>query len=205
MSSPTPQPSGIADLDRRPDEESSRWTLTTAALTTLLSHLDPDLDRAAERYAELRRRIEKLFLWWGSSLSSQELADRTLDRLARKLEDGAAIADQALGSYMRSMAWLIFQESLREGQRELKALQTSAVSQQPASEEDEETLRALDASLAELGDQDRHLVLAYYGSQNNSTIEARKRLAVELDLSPTALRTRALRIRRRLEESLRRA
>ena len=183
--------------------DSKPWSLTAPAFQKLLSSLGLDTHRAAYEYEELRRRIEKLFTWWGAELIALDLADRTLDRLARKFEEGAEVEAGKMSAYVRSVARMIFHESLREKDRENAAIRTSAIA--PAQVSDEDAHRALDAGLNELSDEERKLVLSYYaGSSTDSpTIAARKQLATELGISQTALRIRAHRIRRRLEERLR--
>src|SRR5258708_13203074 len=51
----------------------------------LLARLDPDASRAAQEYELLRRKLVKLFER-KKCLSPDELADETIDRVARKLE-----------------------------------------------------------------------------------------------------------------------
>jgi len=89
--------------------------LDSPAFEKLLAALAPDRDRAALEYAQLRKRLSGLLRWWGAS-SSDELADEALDRVARKLQEGARIADGSLGAYVRGVARMIFLESSRRAQ-----------------------------------------------------------------------------------------
>jgi DNA-directed RNA polymerase specialized sigma24 family protein len=186
--------SGAPSADR--DE---RRKLTAAALDGMLGRLDSDRERAGEHYEALRRRLQGLFRWWGSE-NSFELADRTLDRVAIKLDEGAAVSAEALPGYVRGVARLIFHESLRERQREERALRDLPLD---AVDPDREgALAALDNCLDTLDAADRQLIVDYYAAHGTSMIEARRRLASELQLSPTALRIRAHRLRLRMEECL---
>jgi DNA-directed RNA polymerase specialized sigma24 family protein len=165
--------------------------LTADAFEVLLRSLDPDRDHAGTLYEELRERMEGLLRWWGSS-NPADLADRTLDRVARKLAEGAQIRPGSFGAYVRSVARMIFYESHRErieplGDQELPLPETE--------ESMEASLRCLDRCLDTLPKPDRRLVLRYY----DSGAEERRRIAGELQISMVALRLRTLRLRGRLE------
>jgi DNA-directed RNA polymerase specialized sigma24 family protein len=178
----------------------SRWNLTEGTLQRLLVSLDPDPERAGELYEGLRRRLDSLFRFWGAD-SGWELADRTLDRVAAKLEEGAVVPSGALPGYVRGVARLLFYEAARERKRELRTA-SSAPQREPFDAETERALGCLDDCLETLHPNDRRLILDYYGNHGARTIEVRKNLAAGLGVSPTALRIRAHRLRQRLEECL---
>src|SRR5258708_30616564 len=91
-----------------PRRESRRaWTLSSPAFDRRLAALDPDRDRAATAYEELRRRLIGLLRWWGVP-SAEDLADETLDRVARKLEGGVTIENGSIGAYVRGVARMVF-------------------------------------------------------------------------------------------------
>jgi DNA-directed RNA polymerase specialized sigma24 family protein len=74
----------------------------------------------------------------------------------------------------------------------------------PAQADDgEERLRCLDQCLEQLAPEARHLILEYYEARGQQKIDNRRRLAVELQISPSALRLRAQRIREQLEKCVR--
>jgi DNA-directed RNA polymerase specialized sigma24 family protein len=176
--------------------QKGRWAINGAALDGLLGRLDHDRERAALAYEGLRSRLQALAGWWGS-IDPLELADRALDRVAMKLEEGAVVPLSSLPAYIRSVARLLFYESLREAEREEKARrETPFTGTDPAAER---TLEALDGCLDSLAAPERDLILDYYGGDGGSNSSARRSLAVKLDLSPTALRIRAHRLRERLE------
>ena len=58
--------------------------LTQAAFDSLLEWLDPDRARSGEKYEKIRLRLIKIFACRGCSIP-EELADRTIDRVARKV------------------------------------------------------------------------------------------------------------------------
>ncbi len=66
--------------------------LTADGFETLLERLGEDKTQAAEKYEELRLKLIKYFVWRGvSNLFADNLADETLDRLAKKLAEGVEI------------------------------------------------------------------------------------------------------------------
>src|SRR5262245_36440925 len=87
----------------------SDWRLTPAAFERLLSALAQDRESAAVEYERLRGRLVGLIGWWGAS-GSEDLADMTLDRVARKLEEGAVVPAGSFGAYVRGVARMIFYE-----------------------------------------------------------------------------------------------
>ena len=173
------------------------WTLTASAFERLLDALGGDRDRAAVEYERLHKRVEGLHRWWGSPRST-ELADETLDRVARKLEEGAEIRHGALGAYVRGVARMVFYESSRAPQEQPLAEDVDLSA--PEHDGDMERSRAcLDRCLEQLPAADRDCVLRYYASGDQRKIDARRELAGTLGVSPTALRIRTFRLRERLE------
>jgi len=60
-----------------------RWTLTEDALTLFLSVLDPDPNRAGERYEEIRKKLVSFFQRKRCG-DAEHCADDTIDRAIRK-------------------------------------------------------------------------------------------------------------------------
>ena len=170
----------------------SGWTLSPAAFEGLLSALADNRDAAAVAYAELRQRIAGLFRWWGAA-DPDGLADLTLDRAARRLQEGASVERGEFGAYVRGVARMVFYETARQPA-------PLSLDRDPIAEVDttaEAALSCLDGCLGSLSSDDRQLVLRYYEGSN--PIAVRQQLARALNISPTALRLRTHRIRLRLE------
>jgi DNA-directed RNA polymerase specialized sigma24 family protein len=170
----------------------SPWTLTSGAFDRLLAILDDDRDAAAVAYAQLRQRVAGLHRWWGSA-DPENLADLTLDRAARKLQDGASVERGDFGAYVRGVARMVFYEAARQPQ-------PIPLTREPLADNqvaEQEPLDCLDECLSSLAPADRHLVLRYYDGRDQ--IAERRQLARELNLTPTALRLRTHRLRGRLE------
>jgi len=143
--------------------------------------------------------------------SPDELADETLNRVARRLEEQGAITDAPPAKYCYIVARFVFLEYLRGPERGLASLtaqpdaQFSAIDPagvagaDPDAEAREGLLDCLDRCLQELSADDHTLILEYYRGDQAEKIAHRRELAARLSLTPNALSIRACRIRDRLE------
>ena len=180
--------------DDRHDEHSS----ARSGLNRLLARLDPDLDRAAAEYENLRRALEKFFDWRGA-WPADECADETLDRLVRRLDEGIEVAD------VRNYAYGIARLVLLEWQRRPSSVSIGpdtqvAAPSAPVVDDDTDRLReCFDGCLTALPADSRALVLEYYVADQRKKIENRRRLARSFGISDNALRSRVQRVRDRLE------
>ena len=184
------------------------WALGSEAFEKLLATLDPDRDRAAERYETIRGRLIQLFRWRGCP-ESDALADETIDRVSRKLMEGEEILSSDPAVYFYGVARNVLKEFWTE-QRKEQSLQRSTGSlrgfpgtqAEPRDPEVDQRLDCLDRCLARLPKEDRELIETYYRSEKSEKIAGRAELARSLELSPGALRIRAHRIRRLLEQQV---
>ena len=169
----------------------TEWSLSSDAFQRLLSVLDADPDSAARAYERLRVRTIGLFRWWGAA-DADALADAALDRVARKLSEGTSVRGEAIGAYVRGVARMILHESRRADER-----RAAAAAVPPPAAADERVLGCLDSCLARLETPERDLVLRYYA--DGKAADVRRRLSVDMGVSPGALRLRAHRLRVQLE------
>lgn len=173
--------------------------LTAEGFEALLAWLDPDRDRAGERYQRIRERLIALFVWRGCA-AAEDLADETLNRVARRLYEGVEVRTQVGESYVYGVAQRVFQEALRRAQpvdaeeRELDRMLVSEVGE-PGPRR-----RCFERCLAALPAADRRLLLRYHGLHHGG--QGRKILGDELGITLNTLRIRIHRIRRKLQESL---
>ena len=179
------------------------WVLTQGAFDRLLALLDEDRGRAGEAYVAARRRLVKFFEWNGSG-APEEHADETINRVARKVEEGEEV--RAPAAYFLAVARLVLLEAYKKREAERAGLDglarqdESAVEAEPADARRECLERCLD----ELPRESRELIVEYYREEKGAKIEWRRRLAERHGLSSTnALRIRAHRIRAQLEECAR--
>src|SRR5262245_13600340 len=174
------------------------WVMTHEAFERLLTRLDADRERAGERYETLRRQLMKFCEWHGIG-SPEEHADKTINRIARRITEGEEIRD--LHSYCYGVARMLLREALRERERE-HAMRDRLPSPPNASEESSDRelrLRCLDECLGRIPAESRELILGYYQAEKQAKIESRRELAERLGIPLNALRIRAHRIRVELE------
>ena len=156
----------------------------------LLNWLNPDREKAAAQYEWIRKRLIKIFVSRGST-TPEELADNTINRVARKLPEiqGSYVGEPS--HYFCGVASYIFRESLRK--EKLPAVMPP--NRSLPSEDDERDYACLEKCLQELPQLERDLVVGYYQQEKHAKIDHRKKLAEQLSLAMNALRIRACRIR----------
>jgi RNA polymerase sigma factor (sigma-70 family) len=179
-------------------------------LIKLLAQFDADSERAGEKYEHIRSALVKFFECRGCSLP-YDLTDETINRVARKVLQGAEIYPNALSGYFYGVARNVFREYLRSPESN-----TSAIDLLPASEQPYETpvqleqnryervelerqLECLKTCLDNLPPETRKLIVSYYEGEERTKIDNRKRIAETLGISLSTLRIRAFRIKQKLE------
>ena len=178
----------MADFVDQTTGAARRWELSGEALEGLLQALGPDPNAAGRRYELLRRKLTDFFAWRHCELP-EELADETLDRLARRLMQGEPI--ERIEFYALGIARMLLKEAARRTEQRNIAFREMRV--QPAAQAELEMLDAVERCLATLPAGSRELIGRYYS-------EERSALASELGISLNTLRNRALRIREKLYE-----
>ena len=156
-------------------------------------------------YETLRRRLIQFYRLHVPA-EADDLADVVLDRLARKLHEGAEVASVPL--YALGIARMVLHEARARGARRRAAEADPTLV--PDRDDDQDTAAATETVLAALsmclhaaGSAARALILAYYGADGAERIAVRQRLAAERRISLNALRNRALRLREMLEDCVR--
>ena len=178
-----------------------RWSLSPRALERLLERLGPDREAAGGQYQALRERLEGYFECKGAR-QPEVAADETLDRVARRLEEGEVI--HRVEAYSHGVARLVLFEQLRRQLREQRASADAACEWLDRAAPDEGARTAcLMGCLELLPVEERRLIVAYYQGAGRSHLAGRKVLAERLGITYASLKTRAHRLRMRLEASLR--
>lgn len=176
------------------------WALTEGAFRRFLDWIDGGQDSGGERYLEVRRRLVVYFDLKNCPFPD-ELADETLNRAARRLEEEGTIATDAPAHYCYIVARFVLLESLRERRRK-EPLDDQLQAEPDSTEQNQEAQQrvdCLDHCMRGLQEHDRDLIAAYYQGNQREKIENRKALAGRLRVTANALSIRACRIRDKLE------
>jgi DNA-directed RNA polymerase specialized sigma24 family protein len=190
------------------------WVLTQDAFDGLLLSLDADRERAAERYETLRRALTTYFEFRDVP-SPEELADETINRVARRLSEGREIYSDNPNSYFYAVARNVWREHLATPGKVVSStddLPPGRVAAEDPFESGareaecavyERRLECLEGCLGGLKPDERGLITDYYQGEKDVKIGNRKALADRLGVPLNALRIRACRLRARLEECVR--
>src|SRR5215510_14438551 len=166
-------------------------SMTQAEFDALLTWLDPDRDRAGEKYEKIRSRLIKIFACRGCS-EPEDQADQTFNRVASKLEEilGTWVGDPT--PYFYNVAQKILLEYFRK-----RKVPTPPVENR-VDENIEKQYACLEECMTGLHPEDRRLVTEYYQDEKAQKIRRRNRLAEEFGITLNALRIKACRIRQQL-------
>ena len=179
--------------------------LTPEGFDALLAQLNSDRDRAGEIYETIRRKLVRLFEWRGCG-SPEDLADETINRVARRLAEGVELRSSDPYGYFCGVAHLVYKEVMRRASREHRALVEGGGWPSPSFNDDSEPsdrrLDCLRQCLGQLAPDQRDLVLRYHQGkteQGENNIRHRQKLADEAGIPMNALRIRVHRLSRKLE------
>jgi DNA-directed RNA polymerase specialized sigma24 family protein len=176
-----------------------KWSLTQEAFDGLLASLSPNRDSAAERYLEIRRNLVRLFEWRGCP-TPEEYADESINRCAKKINDGEEIRD--VSTYCIGIARMLVLEMGRDRGKDARPLdQVPEPQVAPADPENEseQGVECLRQCLAQLAPENRDLILSYYQGDKGDKIKKRKGLKDVFGIPAGTLRMRALRLREKLQ------
>jgi len=169
--------------------------LSQEAFDGLLAWLNPDRALAGEKYEEIRRRLIKIFTCRGCTCP-EVLADETINRVARKVQEIAAtyVGDRSL--YFYGVARNVHLEFVRK---------RPAPEPPPIPEpcpESEQEYECLERCMQNLSSSNRDLILQYYKEEKQGRIDHRKELARRLSIGLNALRIQVYRIRVSLQQCM---
>jgi DNA-directed RNA polymerase specialized sigma24 family protein len=185
--------------------------------TTFLAYLDPNSDRAAETYKNLRQAVIRYLQRHGSG-APEEQADETLEILCRKITQGEPIAD--VNSFARGVAANVLKRGMQKESRfeslddthtlgddpparnALENRISFAAWQKSKAEELEDMTRArlecMRMCLKQLPDEDRKLLLEYDPNQSHDRAR-REEMAERYGMTSNLLRVKVYRIKERLQ------
>lgn len=185
------------------------WTITSEAFSGLLKWLDAGENSEGQKYLEMRQRMVAYFDR-KSCTTPDELADETLNRVARRLEE-ENIESETPSKYCYIVARFVFLESLRTMDKAsvplddfLQKPQRNQIAATSESEDEEKEIKekmldCLEHCTGKLEVVNREIIISYYFGSERVKIENRRSLAQKLGISSNALSIRACRIRDKLE------
>ena len=139
-----------------------------------------------------------------------DLADETLNRVARRLEEENISGAEDPAKYCYIVARFVFMEYLRSSRQEdalaseLARSATEATTEFDQSQEEKDILlTCLEGCINSLDLEGRQIILGYYVGKEREKIENRRSLAQTLGITSNALSIRACRIRAKLEKCVR--
>ena len=184
------------------------WVPTRRAFDQLLIWLDDGVDSAGQGYLDMRRRLVRYFER-KRCVDANDLADDTLNRVMRRLEEEGTITAASPSQYCHIVAKFVLLEYVRQGaqthaHRPVPADRLHAVQTNEQSDSGQTLHDCLERCLGELEPDEALLLVEYYQGEQRAKIERRRGLAAEFDLSPNALSIRACRIRDKLEACINR-
>lgn len=158
----------------------------------LLAWLDSDPERAGSSYEKIRWRLIAILASRGCRVP-EDLADETIDRVARRVNDiqDSYVGDKAL--YFLGVMNNVHHEYLKRPA--VRGISTMA----DDTESKERTHGCLEQCLDQLAPNSRQIIERYYAEEKRAKIDLRQRIAQEFGISITTLRLRALRIREKLQ------
>jgi|SRR5215471_8616404 len=184
--------------------------ITQAGFDTLLACLDSDPDSAGLKYEEIRQRLVSFFEWRGCSIP-EELSDRTIDQVAKRLAAGEQLRTSKPYVYFHGVALNILKEHWRTPDREMARLDglpgskmlavdpAELAEQETEHSEKERRLECLDRCLGNLPQGSLDLVAGYHRGEKGKDKVYRVQMAQALKIPLNALRIRVYRIRAALE------
>lgn len=181
------------------------WQLTRERFALLLSHLSIDPAERGTRYEILRGRLIFFFLRRMLPLP-EDLADEVLNRLARRLEEGEAIA--GIEGYALGIARHVLQEQRAKSDRERTAgeeFHRNVSHETLTTDEDEERrLARMRDCLERLPRSDQEMLSEYCLADGIGKILVRQRLAKARDMTQAALRKRVFVLRGMIQRCMQR-
>ena len=197
----------MSELSLPAERPKKDWTLNPRALDRLLIWLDEGTDSNGQTYLEMRRRLVSYFDR-KNCLTPDDLADETLNRVARRLDEEGAIESETPARYCYIIARFVFMEYLRNIKKAEQSLDESrrtsggvfpASGSESQKRAKEKMLSCLEKCITELAPRNREIITQYYVGKGRRKIENRQDLAKELGITMNALTIRACRIRDKLE------
>jgi RNA polymerase sigma factor (sigma-70 family) len=180
------------------------WELGREEWERFLNWLNPEMDQAAQTYEAVRRRLIIFFNCRGCA-NSEDLADKTINRVISQI---STLADTYQGDparYFYGVANYIYLEHCREQNRmdgEPVTEDWADTGRREEAMEKEMMVNCLDRCLQKLPPAKREVFISYYQVNKKPKVDHHKLLAERLGCSINALRLHMMRLRAELRECI---
>jgi DNA-directed RNA polymerase specialized sigma24 family protein len=180
--------------------------LTSDGFEKLLTALSENRDAAGEHYELMRLKLVKFFEL-RMCTTPDDLADETIDRVARRLAEGEHIEAPEAMRFVYGVARNVLLEWWKTQRRQSVARFPAPVTGSDDSEEDREVaserqMECFRQSMKELPDDARGLLVRYYEHSGRTKIDDRLVMTQELGIPLNALRIRIHRIKAYLQRQI---
>lgn len=172
--------------------------VTQEQFDLLLSWLDPDRDSAGRKYETIRGGLVRIFISKGFS-DAEDLADETINRVMMRLPAIKANYSGEPACYFHGVAKNIIRESRRRKEIAAGVIECRVEPQPELPEE----YNCLGHCLNRLPASKRDLILDYYLYEGHQKVQHHKQMAGQLNISESAIRSRAFQIRLSLQNCMR--
>lgn len=154
----------------------------------------------APQFEKLRSRIIRIFSRRRCEVP-EDLADETILRVLTRLDELRTSVEGDPTRFFYGVARNVYREYVRRP-RGLPLVEELDLADAPDDEAARKEVRhaCLENCMSRLDPQDRDLLSAYYGYERGTQIDQRKELARSLGLGMNALRIKAYRIRKGLQD-----
>lgn len=161
----------------------------------LLEWLDPDREKAGQRYETIRAGLVRMFVANGLS-DAEYYADEAIDRVTKRLPEirGNYVGDPA--RYFHGVARNLIREARRRKEVATDVLPVLIWSEPERSD----TSECLSKCLGLLPPDKQEMVLDYHLYKGQEKVRHHREMAVELSITEGALRTRVHHVRVGLEK-----
>ena len=160
----------------------------------LLEWLDPDREKAAQRYEVIRAGLIRILVSNGLS-DAEHYADVTIDRVIKRLPEIRVTYVGDPAKYFHGVGRNVIREARRTREVATEVLPTAVPSVNPS-----ETSECLSKCLQLLSADKQELILDYHLFKGHDKVAHHREMAGELAISEGALRTRAHHLRATLEK-----
>jgi hypothetical protein len=181
--------------------QTRKWSPSREEFEEFLACLDPDRERAGQKYEQIRRALITFFRCRGC-MSPEESTDETIDRVIRRMIE-TRIEDMI--SFTHGVARHVLAESHRRVREvplldEAPRLLPLELMQGEDGQDFDLRMGCLVASLRKLDAADRELIMQWYRHDKSEKIQNRRKLAAARGVSAETLRVQVYRVRKHVHQ-----